>query len=293
MGTVPSGDSPRGTLASDGSSSFYSERSPLMRDETSLRTFVSHAVCVLLCAVSLSADASSSRLDMYVDALTSTLSARERNTLQQIPELDRRLLALRAYVRAGANLDSRWSWTQAEIERYTASEEYQRLLADIERVQRAFERSNPGYTLYANRDVRSLDTQIERWNSNRGVKTTARNLQALVMLKLTELPDQPNALGLEMFRELLSSWRPTPVSPLAAPGLSLHGRMRAIDFQIMRNGQVVAATDVGAVAREWQATGWSRKLKQAIVASGSRFEGPLASPNEPWHYEYRDTSGGK
>jgi hypothetical protein len=264
-----------------------------MRDEPSLRKFVSYAVCGLLYVVAVTAHASSSRVETYVDALATTLSARERSTLQQIPELERRLLALRAYVRAGSNLDSRWSWTREEIERYTASEEYQRLLADLERVQRAFERSNPGYTLYANREVRSLDTQIERWNSNRGVKATGTNLQTFVTTKLTELPRRPNADGLEMFRELLSSWRPMPVSPLAAPGLSLHGRMRAVDFQIMRGGRIVAATEVGAVAREWQATGWSNKLKQAVVTSGSRFEGPLTSPNEPWHYEYKDTSGGE
>jgi hypothetical protein len=63
--------------------------------------------------------------------------------------------------------------------------------------------------------------------------------------------------------------------------------MRAVDFQIMREGRIVAATEVAAVARAWEAPGWDDKLKQAIVASGTRFEGPLKSPNEPWHYEYK------
>jgi hypothetical protein len=62
--------------------------------------------------------------------------------------------------------------------------------------------------------------------------------------------------------------------------------MRAIDFVIMREGRIVAATDLSSVARQWETPGWDRKLKAAIAASGARFEGPLKSPNEPWHYEY-------
>jgi hypothetical protein len=264
-----------------------------MPNDASLRNLVRHALCVLLCVAAVdTARAAASRVETYVDALTLTLSARERDTLEQIPELDRRLLAIRAYVRAGPNLNARWSWTRAEIERYMTSDEYRRLLADLELVQQAFERANPGYTLYANREVRSLDTQIERWNSNRGVKKTAANLQAFVAAKLPQLAERPDIEGLKAFRGLLSSWSPAPVAPLAAPGLSLHGRMRAIDFQIMRNGQIVAATEVGASGRDWQATGWSGKLKQAVVTGGGRFAGPLISPNEPWHYEYKDTSGG-
>jgi hypothetical protein len=258
-----------------------------MRDDAALPNWVRCSVCVLLYALAVhTAHARSTRVETYVDALTATLSTRERGVLEQIPELDRRLLAIRAYIRAGSNLNERWSWTREEIERYSASDEYQRLLTDLELVERAFEGANPGYTLYANREVRSLDTQIERWNSNRGVKQTAVNMYNVVAAKLEQLPKRPNAKALVAFRELLSNWRAAPVAPLAAPGLSLHGRMRAIDFQIMRNGRIVAATEVGAVARDWQANGWTLKLQRAVAVGGNRFKGPLASPNEPWHYEY-------
>jgi hypothetical protein len=66
----------------------------------------------------------------------------------------------------------------------------------------------------------------------------------------------------------------------------MHGQSSAIDFQIMRNNRIVAATEVGAVSRDWEATGWTGKLKRAVTTSGGRFKGPLQSPNEPWHYEY-------
>lgn len=222
----------------------------------------------------------------HLTAVAATLGARERSTLAQIPALDRRLLALRAYVRAGANLDERWSWTEEEIRRYERSHEYRRLLADLERVRAEFERRNPGYTLYANTQVRSLDVQLERWNENPGVGRTAASLLKATRAALVNVHDDPSSSSIEAFKRFLSSWRPAPVAPLAAPGLSAHGRMRAVDFQIMQNGRIVAATQLAAVAREWDAPGWTRKLQEAIDASGARFEGPLRSPNEPWHYEY-------
>jgi hypothetical protein len=245
---------------------------------------------LIACAAIESAPAGEAALANHLTAVAATLGARERMTLSQIPALDRRLLALRAYVRAGSNLDSRWSWTEQEIRIYERSAEYRRLLEDLARVRAEFERQNPGYTLYANTQVRSLDVQLERWNSNLGVAKTAASLLRAAQAALAQAPDRPNSSSIASFKRFLANWRPAPVAPLAAPGLSAHGRMRAVDFQIMRDGRIVAATEVGAVAREWEATGWSRKLKQAIVASGTQFEGPLKSPNEPWHYEYISSS---
>ncbi len=245
-----------------------------------------------LCALALSVDtgsiarASESHLARHLAAVVATLGERERQALTQIPELDRQLLALRAYVRAGANLESRWSWTDEEIQRYERSGEYRQLLDDLEQVRAEFERRNPGYTLYANTQVRSLDVQLERWNANPRVGKTAANLLAAVQSSSVAASPRPDAASLEAFKRFLASWRPAPVAPLAAPGLSAHGRMRAVDFAILREGRIVAATNVGAVATQWEATGWSRRLKEAIVASGAPFEGPLKSPNEPWHYDY-------
>ena len=222
----------------------------------------------------------------YIRAVSSKLPTEQQQTLERIAGDELRLLALRAYVRAGKNLRDRWSWTEEQIRAYEKSAEYEQLVADIDAIKREFERRHPGYTLYANTQVRSLDTQIERWNSNPRVATTAAKLHEHVSATLARSPRQPDASAIERFEQSLKSWRPSPAAPLAAPGLSMHGQSRAIDFQIMQGGKIVAATEVGAVAREWDAAGWTRKLKEAIAAASPRFKGPLASPNEPWHYEY-------
>jgi hypothetical protein len=87
------------------------------------------------------------------------------------------------------------------------------------------------------------------------------------------------------FANFLREWRPTPTAaPLAVPGLSLHGRSRAIDFQIVQNGRIIAPTEVSKVRSVWEQQGWTRKLAAAM--HGARFVGPLQSPSEPWHYEY-------
>jgi hypothetical protein len=245
--------------------------------------------CLALVACGISAGTArseDSRLSHYVAELSASLGPKQRDALQQIPDLDRRLLALRGYVKAGAKLHARWSWTREEIERYSKSDEYSQLLQDLRKVRTSFEQKNPGFTLYANTEVRSLDTQIERWNSNVRVGATARNLRTAAENALADLAPKPDRASLDRFAEVLSKWRPSPVSPLAAPGLSMHGRMRAIDFQVMRNKQIVAATELGAVKREWDAPGWTDKLKHAVVDAGERFKGPLQSPDEPWHYEY-------
>ena len=118
-------------------------------------------------------------------------------------------------------------------------------------------------------------------------RCTAGEFFESVRRQLHDSPRQPNGAALERFERILKEMRPSPPSPLAAPGLSMHGQSRAIDFQIMKSGRIVAATEVGAVAREWDAAGWTRRLKQAVFAASPRFKGPLTAPDEPWHYEYR------
>ncbi len=72
----------------------------------------------------------------------------------------RRLLATRAYLRAGDTLRSRWSWTADEIQAHARSPEYRALLDETDRVRQRFESQNPGYRLYANTEARSLELQI-------------------------------------------------------------------------------------------------------------------------------------
>ena len=82
-----------------------------------------------------------------------------------------------------------------------------------------------------------------------------------------------------------------PVPTLAAPGLSPHGRMRAVDFQVESSRRIVAGTDSTAIASEWIAAGWKARLQAAIVAADVGFHGPLAMPDEPWHYDFRPEAG--
>jgi hypothetical protein len=69
---------------------------------------------------------------------------------------------------------------------------------------------------------------------------------------------------------------------VAAPRTSDHGRVRAVDFTVMRGRMVVAGITRATVATEWTAPGWARKLAEA--AANANLVGPLAHPYEPWHW---------
>lgn len=241
------------------------------------------ALLLLACSSAFAAP-----IDEYLLAVAHDLTPAAKETLQRVDGPSRQLLAVRGYLRAGQQLVSRWSWSADQIRAYEASSEYRDLLAEIATVRARFEAQNPGYTLYANTTARSLDLQLQRWNSNKSVGVIADRLREAVEHELSarSYPAHPDAKATLRFAEFLRSWRPTPsAAPLAAPGLSLHGRSRAIDFQIARDGQIIAPTEVAKVRTVWEGQGWAMKLATAMRET--RFVGPLQSPNEPWHYEYR------
>ncbi len=251
-----------------------------------IRTFViSAALCFSPLAFADSANLNQ-RLERYRDALASDLPAPAQSALLRIDGTARQLLALRAYVRAGDRLLDRWSWSEDQIESFEKTAAYSEVMAEVARVQTRFEAENPGYTLYANTDVRSLDTQIERWNTNASVQRAARAIQRAVSKELlkSHYSDPPSAAAIDRFHAFLQRWRPPSAPTLAAPGLSLHGQLRAIDFAVYKDGKVVAPTTLTLADEAWERDGWSAKLKRATL--GTRFEGPLTVPNEPWHYEY-------
>jgi hypothetical protein len=245
------------------------------------------AIVLIAClAAAGPALASSASLNEYLLAVTHDLSPAAKEALQRVGDPPRQLLAVRGYIRAGQQLTAHWSWSAQEIRAYEASEEYRELLAEIDAVRDRFEAQNPGYSLYANTTARSLDLQLQRWNSNRSVGVIAGRLQEAALRELADAyPAYPDAKATVRFANFLREWRPTPAAaPLAVPGLSLHGRSRAIDFQIVQNGRIIAPTEVAKVRSVWEEQGWTRKLATAM--HGARFVGPLQSPNEPWHYEY-------
>lgn len=231
--------------------------------------------------------------DGNLDALArvaATLTPDARKALEQIDGTPRRLLAIRGYLRAKDSLASRWSWSEAQIEAYAQSPQYAQMLAEIKKITARFEQLNRGYTLYANSQVRSLGVQLERWNKNRTVGKLADELFAATHRRIAQHMVQPSGTSdVSTEQELarfLADWRPSSAIPLAAPGLSLHGQSRALDFQVYAGNRLVAGPDTSTVASVWKAQGWARKLAAAINESSDRFVGPLAVPNEPWHFEY-------
>ncbi len=243
-------------------------------------------VALLLTPLRMALASADDALDRYVQHIAVSLPEKTASTLTRIDGTPRRLLATRAYLRAGDTLHSRWSWTTDEIQAHARSPDYRALLDETDKVRKRFEARNPGYTLYANTEARSLELQIARFNTNKSVERVAASLykQALAEIGKPAYGSPDQATAVERFKQFLADWRPPVAAPLATPGLSRHGQLRAIDFQIMKGAAIVAPTETATVKRNWDAPGWTEKLQAAV--EGSNFRGPLRSPYEPWHYEY-------
>jgi hypothetical protein len=145
-------------------------------------------------------------------------------TLALIEKPERRLLAVRSYLRAGTRLAHRWSWSQERISAYSLTPEGTAAASDIDAVLNAFAGSNPGYALRVNREIRSLDVQISRWNQNASVGEVASAL-------VTSMRQQFSTYGTEAapatLQKALMDWKPEVEASLVAPGLSAHGQARA------------------------------------------------------------------
>ncbi len=228
------------------------------------------------------------RIHIYLDAAAARLDSRMQNALAQIQERERRLLALRGYVRAHGHIETRWSWTTQQIEQYYRSPEYLQLRQELDKVKAEFAVRNPGFQLHVNTDVRSLEVQIERWNENASVARAGRALDADVGRELArKVYAEPSDAAVAQFVRFLQSWRPRSPPSLAVPGLSRHGQARAFDFHVQRGPTLVASTQMSDVSSVWDAQGWTLKVQAAVHAASDRFRGPLQTPREPWHYEYR------
>jgi hypothetical protein len=214
-----------------------------------------------------------------VAAVEARLPPRPRAVLPQLTGTGRRLLAARAYVRFGDLLPSRWSWTAAEIAAWGKSPERARALAEVEKVATLFAARHPPYSLWANTEARSLEIQIERWNVSASVAAAADALMA-------DAPGGCDPAEPSTFVRWLEQWEP-PVRPtMAAPGVSPHGRGRAYDFQVMLGSTLVAGTETARIQSDWVDSGWAEKLANAVRDASPAFEGPLAQPNEPWHFAF-------
>jgi hypothetical protein len=236
---------------------------------------------------SASGEAAGGRFDAYMRAAAADLAPEQREALGRIPEEARRLLALRGYLRSGGDAVSRWAWSRERIESYEKSPEYAAALVEVDKVRREFESANPGYTLRVNTKVRSLDEQLSKWNETESIKRAGEELLARAREEVagTSYGDDVKASDVRRFENFLRSASTRATPTLAVPGLSPHGQARAFDFQVMRGAQLVAGTS--SSEESWDKAGWTLKLQEAVQRAGTKFTGPLASPREPWHYDYR------
>jgi hypothetical protein len=180
------------------------------------------------------------------------------DALQRIVGTDRRLLALSAYLRAGDTLAERWNWSKEQLSGYPATLEGKAVTADIDAVVAAFEATNPGFTLQVNRNLRSLEVQIAHWNVDKSVGTAAAALVAALEQRFFGRASKPDT---DQLRRALIEWKSNVPIALAAPGLSPHGQGRAFDFQVERGGKVIAGVDVTLASQQWDAAGWTQKLR--------------------------------
>jgi hypothetical protein len=206
--------------------------------------------------------------------------------LTRIPDLGRKLLALRSYIRQTASIADRWSWTEEQIKAFQESPEHRALQAEITAVNEHFKAANPGYEIYVHGTVRSLDKQLASWNRNESVGAGAEEMLAAYKTAFGEDGLVPDKIDLKKLDVWLRNFQPSKRTNIAAPGLTLHGRASAIDFQVMKEGRIYAGANSKEVESIWRPEGWDQKLKASLEAAGPSFSGPLANPDEPWHYDY-------
>ncbi len=225
------------------------------------------------------------RLDAVIDALTPTIAV---EAIGDITDPGRKLLALRSYLRAGDGIRDRWSWTEAEISAFQGSPAQAALLAEVEAIKAHFAAQNPGFAIYSNTRVRSLDVQIAHWNENASVGVAAEEIVSAFDAEVLSASD--GDVEADRAARWLKRFRNTARAHLAAPGLTRHGRAHAIDFQISReDGTLHARADSDRIETVWRAEGWDAALAGSVAAAGPSFTGPLTNPNEPWHYDYEPT----
>lgn len=224
----------------------------------------------------------------HLSAMRESLDARAAAALDRIQGLGPKLLAARSYLRGAARLPERWSWTQEQIDAYKGSQAQAALEAEIARVREIFEAGNPGYTLFVNPQVRSLDIQLQHWNENRSVADAGSHLLEAMqtIVGAGGFPAPGTAEGRAKFEATLKAHVPEPAPALAAPGLSPHGQMHAVDFQVVQGATTIAGPSTATVRTVWLGQGWRDRLESAVRKASDKFRGPLQNPDEPWHYDF-------
>ncbi len=214
----------------------------------------------------------------------------------KIPDRFRRLAALRGYLRfqaAGKEFDDVWAWSSDEIKAFEGSQAQKTAKVYIDKVCDAFnarsEMSEKSYKLVARAKPRSLEEQIKLWNNNGSAKTVGKKIWDYLDNRMGDFPETPDLPSVERFvRMICDEVTNLPKTTNATPGLSPHGHLKAIDFHVKQNGVKVLQS---GGPDSWRALGADDALRAAVgVVNGNAgrkvFDGPLKSPDEPWHYNY-------
>jgi hypothetical protein len=223
------------------------------------------------------------KLQLHFNAVATTFPPKVQEALRMIGLPALQILALRRYIRKAKGLDAQWVWSHEQISSYKASPQFARVRSEIEKVKTTFEKMNPGYSL-AYSPIRDLKRQVRLWNANKTVAVAAGDLERKCLQEMANYPERPDPNSVEKFRKFLGHCPVHPEPTSAAPGLSDHGQMNAIDFVVMKGATKIADTRTVTIGTEWDAPGWTQKLKDAVVLSQSLFAGPLQHPREPWPY---------
>lgn len=209
------------------------------------------------------------------------------------------------------NFRMKWAWTSEDVQKYMSSEDGKKLKERIAAVSKNFQQQTglSGYTLDHASLERTLDTQISLWKGNWSVAKLGPQLVTKLNAALVagKYPDPPTDDSLAKFYKALRGTTLDPVAnpnnpkktystpTNAAPGMSDHGRLSAIDFIVKQNGKAVVGTATAQIDK-WKEkvegrVSYAEGLKAAVTklnsdAGTTIFDGPLAAPEEPWHYIY-------
>jgi hypothetical protein len=240
------------------------------------------------------------KLDSYLEAVQKARLQKIQDVMKQIPNRGRRLLAARGYVKfpmmGRGSIDDWWAWTSDEDAAFRKTQDYKDLMAAIKAVKSKFSGGNSGYRLSTASKSRSLIEQINLWNGNKKIPALAASLtrKAKKELGKADYPATPDAAARTKFEKFLKNTYYSPTS--ATPGLSAHGRLRAVDFVVKKGSTVVAGTSTSKSSKDiWRGqakgpddttTDWEQELNDAVTKGAPDFDGPLKKPDEPWHYYY-------
>jgi hypothetical protein len=231
------------------------------------------------------------KLTAYMKAIHDSLDPRVQSALKRIPAGPRRLLAMKYYLhRTPEEIDRKWAWSSEQARQFKRSAAYTTAREEIERVKQKFAELNPGYRLEVTVEIRTLGTQIGKWNRTGSIGQASSELMDSVRTLLSDstagFDGPPGDSSVARFIGYLREFEPERLPTVAVPGLSQHGQLRAFDFRIMQGRRLVAGTSSSTIETKWNEAGWTERLREAIYAASDKFEGPLAEPFEPWHYTY-------